>query len=107
MQRCQEHKRRNVIGHLPKRLHPSVSKTIRDAYQCGSKAAAKKRLLRLAARLENDHPDASASLKEGLYETLTLNDLNLPLRLERTLPFRKCLISRASGQKERIILCTR
>ncbi len=70
VQRCQEHKRRNVLGHLPKRLHPSVSKTIRDAYQSGSKATAKKRLLQLAARLENYHPDASASLKEGLDESI-------------------------------------
>jgi len=85
VQRCQEHKRRNVLSHLPKRLHPSVSKTIRDAYQRGSKAMAKKRLLQLAARLEEDHPDASASLKEGLDETLTLKDMNLPLSLERTL----------------------
>ena len=46
---------------------------------------AKKRLLQLAARLEEDHPDASASLKEGLDETLTLKDMNLPLSLERTL----------------------
>lgn len=85
VQRCQEHKRRNVLSHLPKRLHPSVSKTIRDAYQSGSKATAKKRLLQLAARLEDDYPDASASLKEGLDETLTLKDMNLPLSLERTL----------------------
>lgn len=85
VQRCQEHKTRNVLSHLPKRLHPSVSKTIRDAYKSRSKATAKRRLLQLAAHLADDHPDAASSLKEGLDETLTLKDLNLGDGLERTL----------------------
>jgi transposase-like protein len=85
VQRCQEHKRRNVLRHLPKRLHPSVSKTMRDAYKSRSKATARKRLLQLAAHLDDDYPDATASLKEGLDETLTLKDMNLPPSLERTL----------------------
>lgn len=85
VQRCQEHKRRNVLGHLPKRLHPSVSKTLRDAYRSPSRAAARKRLLQLAAHLDNDYPDAAHSLREGLDETLTLKDMKLPATLERTL----------------------
>jgi len=85
VQRCQVHKRRNVLRHLPKRLHPSVSKTLRDAYQSTSKAMAKRRLLQLASRLASDHPDAAKSLKEGLDETLTLKGLKLPTALERTL----------------------
>lgn len=85
VQRCQEHKRRNVLDHLPKRLHPSVSKAMGDAYRSKSKATAKKRLQQLAAQLHADHPDAAASLKEGLDETLTLKDMGLPQSLERTL----------------------
>jgi transposase-like protein len=85
VQRCQEHKRRNVLSHLPKRLHPSVNKMLRDAYGSTSEAVAKKRLLQLAAHLSDEHPDAAASLREGLEETLTLKDMNLPLALERTL----------------------
>jgi len=85
VQRCQEHKRRNVLSHLPERLHPSIAKTMRDAYQSKSKATAKRRLLQLAAQLATDHPDAVESLKEGLDETLTLKDMNLPPPLERTL----------------------
>ena len=85
VQRCQVHKRRNVLSHLPKRLHPSIGKAMGDAYRGKSKAAAKKRLLQLAAQLLDDHPDAAASLKEGLDETLTLKDLGLPQSLERTL----------------------
>lgn len=85
VQRCQEHKRRNVLGYLPKKLHASVSKTMRDAYGSKSKATAKRRLLQLAAHLAGDHPDASSSLKEGLDETLTLKDMGLLQSLERTL----------------------
>lgn len=44
---------------------------------------AKKRLLQLVAHLTDEHPDAAASLREGLEETLTLKDMKLPLALER------------------------
>jgi len=85
VQRCQEHKTRNVLGHLPKSLHPSVNKTLRDAYRSGSKQTARKRLQNLVAQLATDHPDAAESLREGLDETITLKDWNLPTGLERTL----------------------
>jgi transposase-like protein len=85
VQRCQEHKRRNVLGHLPRKLHPTISKTMRDAYKSKSRGTAKRRLLQLIAHLDDDHPDAAASLKEGLDETLTLKDMNLSAGLERTL----------------------
>lgn len=85
VQRCQQHKRRNVCDHLPKRLHGSTMKTMRDAYRSSSRTAAKNRLLRLANQLQDDHPDAARSLREGLDETLTLKDMGLPEWLERTL----------------------
>jgi transposase-like protein len=77
VQRCQEHKRRNVLGHLPKKLHPMVNKTMRDAYQSRSTATAKQRLMQLVSHLDHDYPDAAASLREGLEETLTLKDMKL------------------------------
>jgi putative transposase len=85
VQRCQEHKRRNVLDHLPKRMHASVNRAIRDAYRSSSKATAKKRLLQLISHLATDYPDAAASLREGLEETITLKDMKLPTWLERTL----------------------
>ena len=36
VQRCQVHKCRNVLGHLPERLHASVSKALRDAWDLDS-----------------------------------------------------------------------
>jgi transposase-like protein len=85
VQRCQEHKRRNVLGHLPKSLQPSVARSLRDAYASGTQATARKRLLQLVAHLGEEYPDAAASLREGLDETLTLKDMKLPTILERTL----------------------
>lgn len=85
VQRCQVHKRRNVLGHLPKELHMSIGKGMRDAYTSKSKATAKKRLLALASQLSQQHPGGAASIREGLDETLTLKDMGLNKSLERTL----------------------
>lgn len=85
VQRCQEHKLRNVLGHLPKSLHPSVNRALRDAYKSFSKQTARKRLQALANNLEKDSPDAAESLREGLEESITLKDWRLSACLERTL----------------------
>lgn len=60
VQRCQEHEQQNVLSHLPERLHPSVAKTMRDAYRSRSRATAKKRLLQLAAQLPAAAPPLPA-----------------------------------------------
>lgn len=85
IQRCQVHKRKNVMDHLPDELHASAGKAIRDAYRSGSAKAAKKRLQALANQLEADHPCAASSLREGLDETLTVKAFDLSSWLERTL----------------------
>ncbi|HEY2405400.1 MAG TPA: transposase [Polyangiaceae bacterium] len=72
VQRCQVHKTRNVLDHLPKSLQPSMGKTMHDAYRSSSKQTARKCLQNLATQLEQDYPDAAASLREGLEETMTL-----------------------------------
>jgi putative transposase len=85
IQRCQEHKRRNVIEHLPEALHASVNRTLHDAWNSHNPSLARKQLLRLAASLQVQHPGAAASLKEGLEETLTAQALGLTGALYRTL----------------------
>ena len=85
VQRCQVHKIRNVIGHLPERLHASVGKALRDAWDLDSADRATRVLKRLAGSLERDHPGAAASIREGLEETLTVKRLGLTGTLERTL----------------------
>ena len=77
IQRCQEHKRRNVIEHLPKEMHASVNRSLRQAWQAKSAPLASKQLLRLATSLQARHPGAAASLREGLQETLTLQSLGV------------------------------
>jgi transposase-like protein len=85
VQRCQVHKARNVRSHLPKSKHAGVSKAMREAYRSRSRKTAQKQLERLARSLDREHPDAAASLREGLSETLTLKGLGLGDTLERTL----------------------
>ncbi len=85
IQRCQEHKRRNVIEHLPEELHASVGRAMRDAWDSANAELAKKQLQRLATSLQSKHPGAAASLREGLEETLTVQALGITGALYRTL----------------------
>ena len=85
VQRCQEHKRRNIIEHLPREMHAGVNRALRDAWSAGAPALAKRQLQRLASSLHAKHPGAAASLREGLEETLTVQDLGLSGALYRTL----------------------
>jgi transposase-like protein len=74
--RCQEHKRRNVLDHLPKH-HASVGRAMNDAWHSKNAALARRQLERLANSLAKAHPGAAASLREGLAETLTLITLGI------------------------------
>lgn len=83
--RCQEHKRRNVIDHLPEEMHASVNRVLRDAWNCQDADLARKQLQRLAAGLQRKRPGAAASLREGLEDTLTVQRLGITGALYRTL----------------------
>ena len=83
--RCQVHKRRNVLEHLPEDMRPRVKKAIDEAYGLADADLAKRRLVQLAAGLERAHLGAAASLREGLDETLTLQRLGVSGALYRTL----------------------
>ena len=83
--RCQLHKERNVLGHLPDHMHQNVKSVLRESWSLGDATVAKRRLLRLASSLEADHPGAAASVEEGLDETLTLQRLGISGTLYRKL----------------------
>jgi putative transposase len=85
IQRCQIHKMRNVLDHLPDSKHAWVRAAIRKAWAAGSAEQARKRLLGLAEQLEEVHPGAAASLREGLEETLTILRLGVSATLTRSL----------------------
>ena len=85
VQRCQVHKMRNVLDHLPDTARPRVRAQMRKAYGEPNYAKAKGCLERLARELDDEHPGAAASLREGLDETLTLQRLEVRGALFRTL----------------------
>jgi transposase-like protein len=85
IQRCQVHKKRNVLEHLPERRRQSVGEMIETAYRCRDPKRAMDMLKKIARQLEQKHPSAAASLREGLEETLTVKSLQLPEELERIL----------------------
>jgi transposase-like protein len=85
IQRCQEHKIRNVQDRLPEKLRSLVQARMRLAYHADSALAAEAKLTALAKELDKTHPGAAASLREGLQETLTVLRLGVPPTLARTL----------------------
>ena len=85
IQRCQEHKRRNVIEHLPEDMHASVKRALKDAWSASDAELGRRQLQRLATSLQSKHPGAAASLREGLEETLTVQELGITGALYRTL----------------------
>ena len=85
VQRCQIHKLRNILDHLPERQRPWVKAILQRAYRSADVATATRLLRDLAKRLEVDHPSAAESVREGLDETLTIIALGLADSLRRSL----------------------
>ena len=77
IQRCQIHKRRNVVEHLPDTYHADVERRLKAAYAMSSYKEAKAALHRVLDYLERLNPSAARSLEEGLEETLTLHRLGV------------------------------
>jgi putative transposase len=75
--RCREHKRRNVLEHLPQTERMFVSRKLNKAWSEPDAKRAEAQLRALAKQLETKHPGAAASLLEGLEETLTVTRLGL------------------------------
>jgi transposase-like protein len=85
IQRCQVHKKRNVLSHLPKSEQSNVGLAISRAYLEFEYAKAKQELMKIYNNLEVRYPSAAASLLEGLDETLTIHRLKIPGLLRQTL----------------------
>lgn len=85
VQRCQIHKCRNVVEHLPDAMESNTKRVIRQAYAAKTVDGARRQLENLARSLETDYPSAAASVREGLDETLTIKAFKLPDALVRTL----------------------
>jgi len=100
VQRCRQHKIRNVCSHLPDDLADNVRAEMKAAYQCQwEKGMA--RLKKQAEWLEVRYPSAAASLREGLEETFTINRLELSSSLRRCLGSTNVIESPHSGVRMR------
>lgn len=106
VQRCRNHKHRNVLGHLPKAQHDQASATLRAAWKLDADEGIKK-IEQYASWLENDWPSAAASLREGLSEMFTVNRLGLPSSLRRCLQTTNLIDSSQSGVRLRTNRVTR
>lgn len=100
IQRCQEHKKRNVTEQLPEPMRPQVRRAMNQAYERRDVGQARRLLESLAARLE-EHPGAVASLREGLDETLTVIELGLPERLQLSLRSTNPIDNLVGGVRDR------
>jgi putative transposase len=85
LQRCQVHKKRNVIDHLPDEHKADVRRKMQNAYAMAEYADAKRALEQLHRELMDLNPSAARSLEEGMEETLTVHKLRVPDQLRRTL----------------------
>ena len=84
VQRCRIHKIRNVSERLPKDRAEQVRWLMKQAFKLDAPRG-KQRLKELAKQLKAQHPDAAASVLEGLDEMFTITDLGLTGELARCL----------------------
>ena len=85
VQRCQWHKRENVVSYLAKNEQASWRQRLQRAYNRPAYEEARAALETLHPELEDRNQSAAGSLAEGLDETLTLHRLGLYGVLGRSL----------------------
>lgn len=85
IQRCQVHKLRNVLEHLPEGQRACVKATMARAYRQTDVTIARRLLQDLARRLADRYPSAAASVREGLEDTVAVLTLGISERLRHSL----------------------
>ena len=93
VQRCQWHKRENVVRYLPKGHQATWRRRLQQAYERPTYGEARAALLRLRQELRLVNRSAAASLEEGLEDTLTLHRLGVFGSLGLSLKTTNCLES--------------
>jgi len=106
VQRCRNHKIKNVCDNLPDELAAQVKTVMKAAYRLPWQEGIA-RLKKQAQWLEVEYPGAAASLLEGLEETFTINRLELPGSLRRCLATTNIIESPYSGVRRRTGRVTR
>jgi transposase-like protein len=100
VQRCRQHKLRNVIERLPKDQQEQTKSLLRAAWKLDAKTGMAK-LEKLAQWLEREHPDAADSLREGMEECFTINRMDVPPSLHRCLASTNLIENPHSGVRRR------
>jgi len=100
VQRCRNHKIRNVMDYLPEDQRDQVKSTLKAAFLLDADKGTAK-LKQLAKWLEQEYPSAAASLLEGLDEMFTINRLGLPSSLRRCLATTNVIESPNGGIRSR------
>ena len=77
IQRCQWHKRENVVSYLPKSDQKYWRRRLQEAYERPTYDEARTKLDQIKKELEEINLSAASSLEEGLEETLTLHRLGV------------------------------
>jgi len=85
VQRCQWHKRENVVACLPKKEQPLWRKRLQRAYERPTYDEASRALMKIRAELAEVNESAVRSLDEGFEETLTLHKLGMFAKVGRSL----------------------
>lgn len=93
VQRCQWHKRENVVAYLSKTQQPIWRRRLQQAYERPHYREARAQLEQLYRELKILNESAAASLNEGLEETLTLHDLGVFPLLGASFKTTNCLES--------------
>lgn len=91
VQRCQWHKRENVISYLGKEEQKIYRKKLQKAYQQKTYAEAKSSLQKISKELQKVNQSAVSSLQEGLEETLTLHKLGVFSKLGVSFKTTNCI----------------
>ena len=100
VQRCRNHKIRNVMDYLPEDQKDQVKSAMTAAFLLDADKGTA-RLKQLAKWLEQEYPSAAASLLEGLDEMFTINRLGLPSSLRRCLATTNVIESPNGGIRSR------
>ena len=100
VQRCRNHKLRNVLGRLPRQQQAQTASLMRAAWRLNEKEGLAK-FRQIAGWLEHDYPDAARSLMEGLEECFTINRLDVPRSLHRCLATSNVVDNPHSGVRSR------
>ena len=93
IQRCQWHKRENIISYLDPAQKQVYKRRLRSAYQKTTYKEASAALELIYRQLVEINLSAAGSLKEGLEETLTLHKLGLSPELKKSFNTTNCIES--------------